>query len=437
MTRTEYLLTVLNQTDAYLRSHWVFSVFTVTLPKEEETAPYPYQLKAIDNQYHYFDESSKSYLPISDSPNAGERPLWKVQEGITINNQSELIQPYAGGFPLRTRVGTLFVNYYCLVSCFDKRIPYQNGTIDVNKLQGLVAKQLIDYGEPQDGTKVYPDEAKKFISACASMAAFANIANPSATTYTMRAAPGITEFRDKLLEENKYRLDDPAIVADIEKQLVAYDKAFQAQDPDGGFYIDEKAFAVSRKKLFVMGGLEQPEVSGGRKVLIPRSLSEGIDPKYIPIMNDTMRDGSYNRGALTALGGVEVKFIFRVFSMTKIIMEDCGTKVGLPTLINERNLSTYIGNTVILPNKEQKEITSPEDLKPYIGQRLMIRSPGLCQTPGSSFCSVCVGRQLKGSENSLAALASEVGSKMLDIFMAKMHGTALTTTKWRWQETIS
>lgn len=437
MDRSTFLLTALRDSEVYFRAAWVFSLFTVVRDNnvEKHTQPYPYQIAVQNNQYHYY--LNDQWIPITDSPSI-DRPLWLVEEAIEIPDQSWLVQPWDGTFPFKTRVGTLFVNYYCLVSCFQDRIGYRNGKLTIKGLESIVTP-LIKNREPNvppDAKAIYPDEVIKFSSACSSMAGFSSIASPSATAYTMQPPPGIVEYRTQLLKQYEGRLLDPAIVAEIDKKLVEYDRAYQKQDPEGGFYQSDKAFNVSRKKLFTMHGLEQPEISGGRKTFIENSLSEGWDINKLPAMINSMRDGSYNRGALTALGGEAVKFIFRIFATTSIVEEDCGTTLGKPVLLTPATAKRYEGNYLILKDGQQVLLDNTNMTK-YLQQRVMVRTPGLCRTKHSNFCSKCLGEKMRGGENALAALASEVGSKMLDIFMAKMHGTALITTRWNYETTIT
>lgn len=434
MDRRQFILTALRESQVYYRSGWVFSLLTVVRNNEVEkqTNPYPYQIGVMNEKYAYF--LNDTWHEITDSPDI-YRPLWTVEETIEIASKEDIVQN-AASFPFKTRIGNLIINYYCLVSVFGDRVDYINGKIDIGKLEKQLADRVVDADKStRPGWDILPEELIKFTSAVTAMAGFSSIASPSATKYTMQPAPGIKEYREKLLKEYEGRLDDPAIIAEIDKKLVDFDKAHQAKDPEGGFYIAEKAFNVSRKKLFVMGGLEQPEISGGKKTLIKTSLSEGWDIDNLPAMINSMRDGSYNRGAMTALGGEAVKFIFRIFSATRIEEEDCGTTLGRPIVLRENNVGFYKGNTIILADGKQVTLDGKNHL-PYLNQSVMVRSPGLCKTKHSSFCLKCLGEQLRGNENSLAALASEVGSKMLDIFMAKMHGTALVTTKWNYKETI-
>lgn len=434
MNRREYLLAALNN-NVYRYAEWVFSVFTVI--RESDVAgvvkPFNYQLRTKNNEYVYWYQDE--WRSIIDSPPITE-PLWRVEEGIEILDQQELALNWEGDFPFVTRVGTLFLNYYCIYSSLGKKLPYQQGKLSISKIEAKIVEKLRDHGQGDSPDSIYPEEAKAFSTACMNTAGFSAIANPSATPYTLRQAPGITEYRKKLIEEYKDKLDDPAIIAVIEKKLVEYDRAFQAQDPEGGFYISDKAFNVSRKKLFGMVGLEQPEISGGKTTLIDRSLSEGWDLTKLPAMVDSLRDGSYNRGAMTALGGEAVKFIFRIFATTKITEEDCGSKVGIPVILTKDNMSLYLGNTIILREGKQVKLNK-ENIEQYLNIPVMVRSPGFCKTANANFCNVCCGEALRGSEGALSALASEVASKMLDVFMAKMHGTALITVPWNPNKTIS
>lgn len=434
MTRREFIINVFKNSQAWIRADWVYSLFTVVADNDIEqiNEPYDYQIATSNNKYHYYLNSG--WNEIIDSPTT-DRPLVLPEEGIQLNNQSELIQS-VDKFPLQTSLGTFFVNHYCLVYPFNNKIPYQNGKVSIGQLEKIIAPLVKDANDKViNPTDVTIEEAKKFMDACSAIAGFSNIATPSATKYTMQPAPGIEELRRELIEKYKDKLHDPAIVALIEKQLVEYDRSFQAQDPEGGFYIEDKAFNVSRKKLFVMNGLEQSELSGGEKTFVETSLSEGWDVSKLPAMIDSLRDGSYNRGAMTALGGEAVKFIFRIFAATRISEEDCGSTLGIPVTLTKNNISQYIGNTIILPNKQQVKLDKT-NMMTYVGQRLPMRGPGTCKTEHSNFCLTCLGEQLRNSEGSLAALASEVGSKMLNIFMKKMHGVALATTPWDWKNTI-
>ena len=437
MNKRDFILRAFKESTAYYFADWVFSLLTVVADngRDKYPNPIPFQIASENDVYVVYVDGE--WVTITDSPNASEMPLWHVGDEIVINNQNEIIQPY-DTFPFKTKVGNIVLNYYCLVYAFGDRFPFQSGKMDIGAIEKQIGKRLVDdeKGKERDPTKFYPDEVKKFQSAVQSTAGFSSINNPGATEYTMQPPPGLKEFKQQLLDKYKDHLDDPSYIALIDKALVEFDKAWIAQDPEKGFYQSDKAFEVSRKRLFTMYGLESPEISNGKKELITTSLSDGWDVEKMPIMIDSLRDGSYNRGAMTALGGEAVKFIFRIFAATRIAEQDCGSKVGEPMVLTPALSIKYIGNTIILPTGKQVKLDNT-NMKDYLGKHVIMRSPGFCHTHNSSYCLTCLGDSLKESVNSLAALASDVGSDMLYVFMKKMHGTALKTQLWKYTETIS
>lgn len=438
MTRNEFIVNAFYHSQIWTKAKWVFSLFTLIKDANYETIPneeledYLISYSEKDQRYVYYLDDS--WCVIEDSPK-NDRPLYLVEETVFINNQNELIQPY-DKFPFKTRAGNLFVNHYLLVYPFRDKIPYQNDQMEIGKLEKIIAPRIIDVNEePQGDKNLYPEDVLKFSSACTSLAGFASINAPSATKYTMLPAPGIKEYRESLYKKYEGRLNDPIVISEIDRLLVAYDKAHQAKDPEGGFYISGKSFEVARKKLFVSYGLEAPEISGGKQLYIKSSLSEGWDENAFEMMVNALRDGSYNRGAMTALGGEAVKFIFRIFATTRTTEEDCGATLGLPKTLTKANIQQYIGNTIILKNKKQVTLTD-ENASRYIGEDVLVRSPALCRVGDANFCHKCMGEKLRSSKDSLAAMASSVGSQMLYVFMKKMHGTAMKSTKWHYKDTL-
>lgn len=432
MTRNEFILKAFKESEAWYKASWVYSLFTVVKDSEVENIkhPYPYQIGVLNGKYVYY--LSDAWVSITDSPPA-TRPLYLVEEHVLVNGEDDIVQKYQGGYPFKTRAGNLFVNYYCLVSAFKNKVDYINEMFSISKVENMIKDRIEDNVDPNnpDPQVISVAESKRFSSACASISGFANIATPSASRYTMLPPPGIKEYREQLLKKYEGKLNDPAIVAEIDKALVKYDREFQAKDPEGGFLYKDKAFNVSRKKLFLMHGYEQSDMSPNPD-FIPRSLSEGWDIEKMPSMINSLRDGSFNRGAKTALGGEAVKFIFRIFATTRIAEEDCGTKIGMPRIVTKQDINKVL---ILSPTKEV--ILTEENIDQYAGQHHIVRSPGFCKTDNANFCLKCLGMNYRGSENALAALASEVGSDMLNIFMSKMHGSQLATTPWKWKETIS
>ena len=249
----------------------------------------------------------------------------------------------------------------------------------------------------------------------------------------MSVDPAVLKRRDELLLEYGNQLHDPAIVARIETELTQMDREWFKGDPGEGFLLSAKSVDVSRKRAFVMVGVETG-FSDTRDGVEPikKSLNEGWDLNQMPAMVNNARSGSYNRGHETALGGESVKYFYRVFQNTRVVEDDCQTTEGLLWTITEDNYTTFAGlwttEGVVLDNATTKAL---------IGKTIKIRSPMLCRTASPSFCAKCVGNLLAANPTGLHIAASDVGSIFMSTFMGAMHGKALRTAKFDYRNAIT
>jgi hypothetical protein len=248
-------------------------------------------------------------------------------------------------------------------------------------------------------------------------------------------APGIVEYRNKLLEENKGRLEDPAVIAGIDAKLVQYDKDYLANDDSMDFLIKDKSFKVVRKRLFGMHGAEAGFNEDGKIELIDNSLDEGWNPLKFPAINNNSRVGSYNRGFQTQLGGEAFKWLLRASANINITENDCGTKLGIPKIVLNDNLDWFVGHSIVHNNK-LVFISSEDDIKPYIGKEVIVRSPMFCKLPKTDYCQVCAGKKLSANPEAASMAVSDYGSAFLGLFMAAMHGKELAVAKMNWRELI-
>lgn len=461
MNNVDYFLKAC-EAGAYRHREWVQSVFMITsLPLLTAELPnrdhYPGRLysangyvgyvtgdfdKSIDNDDVSPENIEMTLITFNGKPievQSRKEPLLLVNETIKItpNDVVSLQKPV-----LETTPGTVFVNYYCFIDSIGDRHPFVEGpNISVGKVAQQISSHVVDdpkEGEEVDLDKIYVKDFKRMLSAMASLSGFTIVNSPSATEYTVQAAPGIQELKAKLLEENKDKLHDPATIIQIEKELIKKDKEYINQDPYKGFYIKGKSFNVSRKKLHIMQGLQARMDPDKPAQLITTSLYEPSKQEDIPALIDGLREGSYSRGAATALGGEAVKFVYRVYSAAEIIKEDCGTRLGIPRVIGQDNKpSAFIGTYIIDGNKDI--LITEENLKDFIGKKVLTRSPGFCKADigGRGYCLRCFGEKMRGYEQSLASYGAAVTSTMNTRFMKKMHGTSGDTNKLHLDSAIS
>ncbi len=422
--------------DAYKYREWVINCFNaagvVTTHDEVKAADvrYPYQLFSEDGKVFYYDEDN-AVQQLEDAPEEG--PLYTFKDRISLAAYEMPNQPA----PVDTTYGECYINYLIRVYPFGTMVEFTPGKVKTGDIVTRILPKLLD--NPADGNyeegKIYVKHLLLYIEAVMTLTGLVQLSVPSATPFTVRTDPAIRELRNQLLEENKDRLHDPAVIATIDKKLVDADRAWIDKDPDKGFYIKAKSFNVARKKMFVFHGAESGFSQDGSIDVVVNSLEEGWDLSKLPSMANSMRDGSFSRGAETALGGEAVKFFQRVLQNASITIDDCGTNLGMPTVITPANSRRYEG-LYIQSGGEWKSYDA-EGIKQFIGKEVLVRSPQFCSAPETDFCKKCMGDKLSLSPDSLASSASDVGSVFLNTFLKRMHGTALVLAKYDYTTSLT
>jgi len=334
-----------------------------------------------------------------------------------------------------TTYGNLLFNFNVFVYAFGAVMPYLNGPANIRKIEAELERRMYDDSEtPPDGG-ISIEQYKRFAEAMLAMAGLTQLCVPAATPKTLVINPAIIKRRDELLAEHKDRLHDPAVIAEIENELIAMDRADMADDESMGFLIDNKSFDIVRKKTLIMHGAESAFQEGNHVQMIPTSLDEGLDPDFMPEYANSLREGSYARGTLTALGGSKVKETYRVAQNVSVQAEDCGVKYGIPTIIPKGKEKYYIGNYYFEGGK-QGQVTE-ENVADLQTRAIEVRSPIYCHAPGSNYCRFCVGDALASAPEAIPTLLADVGSDMMGRFMALMHGKKLSTAKYDYTAAIS
>jgi hypothetical protein len=341
---------------------------------------------------------------------------------------------------LTSTYGNWFTNWLVLVTPFGTKIDYMEGDITPPRIEAILLKNFWD--NPKSKLEEKPDrfyvrEYEVYVRAVFFLTGLTQLCVWAATRKTLLPAPGIRELRDKLIEENKDHLNELATIAKIDSELVKHDLAYLKGDPGMNFLRGGKAIDVVRKKKFAMvgaeTGLDENTVYG---TLIKSSLTEGWEIDKFPIMNDTLRAGSFNRGAQTQLGGVSVKWLLRASSNMNIAGDDCGSKKGISFAVTEKNKIHLVGFT-LTDGKKDTKIASVEEAGAYLGQIVAVRSPMYCRLLYTDFCKTCLGDRLSVNLDGLSIAMSEYGSQILSMFLAAMHGKKLATARMDYKTAIS
>jgi hypothetical protein len=227
-------------------------------------------------------------------------------------------------------------------------------------------------------------------------------------------------------------LDDAATIALMDKEIIEFDAKWRGDDPGNNFLIGKKSLNSRKKKVLMYGGEKGADGNANRMVLIKNSLDEGWDINAFSAMNDTLRMGSFARGAETMLGGVEVKWMLRASSNMNVTSDDCGSKVGIPRYVTEKNMKKLVGFNLVGKDKPIP-LTSEEEAGKYLGKLVMVRSPMYCNLDRTDYCKACIGKRLSDTPFALSSAVSAYGSAFLSLFMSAAHSKALEVKKLDWK----
>lgn len=326
--------------------------------------------------------------------------------------------------PITTTYGRMLFNWLVMVYAFGNKLPFQEKATSKGIVKLFCERVLDDDEEPPKDGKTYftATEVQRFVKAMYELPSLCQYITPTGTEKTLTTHPDMVKRRTELLEKYKDNLT-PANIAAIQNELIALDKEWLKDDEAMDYYLSGKAFSVKRKKMFVMHGIEASFQEDGKFTLIPTSLNEGGDLKNMVAKNNSIREGSYDRGADTAKGGEKVTFLQRVYQNTKIIPGDCGTKLTYKFIITEHNAHAYLGLNMVDAGK--LVVLTPDLAKANYGKMIAIRRPLLCQASHTDYCECCTGPSLAKSPRGVASEIAAVGSDIMYAFMQSMHGTEL------------
>ena len=436
ITKLNFFINAL-KAEAFRRRAWVFSAFAIINNEVEDTEIYPYQIKKVKDKYAFVDPNYNMDLTIIEDSDTSI-PLINHKEIIRIDYTAA-----ANLLPdkqmVETTYGNLFFNHVVLIYPFGNKIPFQFGRIKAGQIEDIIASRLTSNpkeGEATNLDAIYVSEYLKFGEAMMYLSGFTQLWVPAGSLKTMTCHPDTAKVKAALLEKYKDQLHDPAIIAKIESELVKFDKEMWLKGDPGaeGFLIKKKSTDVVRKKMFLMYGAEPGFDESVDVNAITNSLLEGWDINKFPDMLNVSRVGSFNRGAQTQLGGEAVKWLLRASSNMGITEDDCGTQLGIPIIITENNASIFVQRYLVTDSEPL--LLTDENIKDYIGKKVLIRSPMFCKLDKTDYCAKCCGNKLSTHKTGLSMAVSDYGSSFLDMFMSAMHSKALTTAKMKIEDSF-
>lgn len=86
------------------------------------------------------------------------------------------------------------------------------------------------------------------------------------------------------------------------------------------------------------------------------------------------------------------KSISRGTHDVKIVPGDCGSELGINTLVTNENKGNLIGKYRFDKHAEGNSVICIETTDDLIGKNIVVRSPLYCIEKGRNFCVTCVGK---------------------------------------------
>lgn len=432
MKRLDYLKLVLND-DIVTNKSWIVNAFAMTKDSKDLNTQYLSLTRQSWGLSFYNDKGELERIEDS-KPN---EPLFIFKEKIKVDSS------WASNIkePIITSVGNLIFNRLCILPCFGSRMEFFTNRVTVERIENLVAVKLKDTpkeGEERSTEYYYVDEYIKFRDSLDTINTLSQLCTWAATPKNITPPTGIEVFKTQLDIKYEGQLANPIKIAEYEGELKKFDDDYLVDDPSNDTFITKKIRENSRKQLFLTMGSETGFDEGTSHTFIRNSLNEGwpTDPKEFTAMMNSIRSGSFSRGAETVNGGVAAKTLLRAANSYKIIDNDCGTTLGIKRKYSDNNINYLVGRKIFSGNNTVN-IDNIDEAKRYIGKDLIARSPMYCMSEGETICANCASTALSQYSTGLTIPLTEISAIILATSMAKMHSNVLSVTKLNIDEAFS
>ena len=426
--RTYYIEAI--QSKAYIQLDWVISILTTTDFEQfntgDELRPthYSYKLYSLNDEgskVGFLDPNGNEEMVVIDDYHKMSPVIdYTAEITVKLGDLQNVVKT------TKTTYGNVLLNAVLLCHNFGNIIEFKTGKLRGSDFDAEVARRLVDdpvEGESIPEGKVSVSQLISYQNATMYIGQFSLVCAPGCSPKSLIPNPVVTARREELLKEYGDSISDPAVLAKVEAELIALDKEGFKDDPAYGFVSIGKSFTLTRKKKFTMIGMEE---GFGSHEIITKPLVDGFDAKNMPAYINTLRSGSHSRGALTALGGVEVKRANQIFQSVKIAEDDCGVKFGKMVLVDQPK--RY--NGIWMVDGGKPVLLTGESAKAHLGKIIQIRTPQTCKTVEPDYCAKCVGTQIASRPDGVHVTIGGPNSVMMYAFMGAMHGKSLTTHRY-------
>jgi hypothetical protein len=274
-------------------------------------------------------------------------------------------------------LGRIFFN-----ECLPKDYPLVDEPINQSKLDSLM-KDIVDK-YPQDLLiTLFADLQRQFYQ----------ISTISPSTFTIDVFLPSNIWMKKKKEFEKVAINyDPT---QFQKEAQILTKELVSEIETKGYRIHNilkggiKGNPIDDWKNLLVGKGYVIDIEGNLLGPIVHGVTEGLTKQeYFDSIAEARR-GFYYKASLTAIPGYLTRKLIMSSANITLTNKDCKSKKYLEIFINKDNINNLTGRYMYIGNELIE--TTLENLKPYIGKKIKIRSPLFCMSKNNQICQVCFG----------------------------------------------
>lgn len=321
---------------------------------------------------------------------------------------------------IKTNAGLFVYNKLIIERNFKDVVGYVNKPVDkkvLNDIESKLSKALLN-------AKITVDQMVKYLNDTQWLAKqFHSVVSGSFTMNTLKPLPKIVKERDRLLKENRAKIDQGDVITavNIEKKLLK--DAEEALKGDHGLDLYQSgargSFGNNFKNIAVMKGpVFNPTT--GQFDIIESNFMEGIRKEEIPIYGDAIITGAYPKAIGTAVSGYFSKQIIAALQAVVLAQRgsDCGSKATLQIIIRPEKIDDFLYRYIV--DRGKLVLLDDEVIKKYLNKPVQLRTPEYCITDKK--CRICAGLMYEKLEiENIGLTAARVSSTLLGLSMKKFH----------------
>jgi hypothetical protein len=294
--------------------------------------------------------------------------------------------PYSHTIKTKDKVINMSLGRIFLNQCLPEDFPLLNEPINQSKLNWLV-KELIDKYEPMIAADTIANIQNKFyqISTISPSTFVVDSFLPSNTWVAKKK-----EFEKVAVNYNPAEFQTKAAELTTELVKEIEEKGYRIHNIlKGGI----KGNPIDDWKNLLVGKGYLLDIEGNLMGPIVHGISEGLTKQeYFDGIAEARR-GFYYKASLTAIPGYLARKLTMASANITLTDEDCGSKTYLEIFVDKNNIKTLTGRFML--EKSKLIETTSENLAPYIGKKIKIRSPLYCMSKKNQICPVCFGTLAK------------------------------------------